>query len=138
MCCVPTLLATLEEDLPHLRFLLVSGEACPQDLVARWHRPERRFLNVYGPTEATVTATWTPVNPDGPVTIGVPLPTYSVVILHPEENRPPAARASSGRSASPASGWRADTSTGTTSPTGRSSGTSSGSRPTLGPDLSNR
>ena len=63
LCCVPTLLATLDEDLPQLRFLLVSGEACPQDLIARWHRPERRFLNVYGPTEATVTATWTPVNP---------------------------------------------------------------------------
>ena len=35
LCCVPTLLATLDEhDLPDLRFLLVSGEACPQDLVA--------------------------------------------------------------------------------------------------------
>ena len=38
LCCVPTLLATIDEDLPELRFLLVSGEACPQDLVARWHR----------------------------------------------------------------------------------------------------
>ena len=57
MSCVPTLLATIEEDVPHLRFILVSGEACPQDLIARWWRPDRRFLNVYGPTEATVTAT---------------------------------------------------------------------------------
>jgi amino acid adenylation domain-containing protein len=56
MCCVPTLLATLDEDLPDLRFLLVSGEACPHDLIVRWHREGRRFLNVYGPTEATVTA----------------------------------------------------------------------------------
>ena len=84
LCCVPTLLATLEEDLPELRFLLVSGESCPRDLVARWHRPGRRFLNVYGPTEATVTATWTVVHPGRPVTIGVPLPTYSVVILDPD------------------------------------------------------
>ncbi|HEX2289690.1 MAG TPA: Pls/PosA family non-ribosomal peptide synthetase, partial [Pseudonocardiaceae bacterium] len=83
LCCVPTLLATLDGDLPSLRFLLVSGEACPQDLITRWHRPDRRFLNVYGPTEATVTATWTPVHPDRPVTIGVPLPTYSAVILDP-------------------------------------------------------
>ena len=85
MCCVPTLLATLEDDLPALRFLLVSGEACPHDLVTRWHRPGRRFLNVYGPTEATVTATWAVVDPDRPVTIGVPLPTYSAVILDPDD-----------------------------------------------------
>jgi non-ribosomal peptide synthetase-like protein len=87
MCCVPTLLATLDEDLPGLRFLLVSGEPCPQDLVARWHRPGRRFLNVYGPTEATVTATWTVVHPGRPVTIGIPLPTYSVVVLDPDCDR---------------------------------------------------
>jgi non-ribosomal peptide synthetase-like protein len=84
MCCVPTVLATLEDDLPELRFLLVSGESCPQDLIIRWHRPGRRFLNVYGPTEATVTATWTVLHPDRPVTIGVPLPTYWTVILDPE------------------------------------------------------
>ena len=87
LCCVPTLLATLDEDLPGLRFLLVSGEACPQNLIARWYRAERKFLNVYGPTEATVTATWALVHPDRPVTIGVPLPTYSTVILDPAEDK---------------------------------------------------
>ncbi|MDI1464931.1 amino acid adenylation domain-containing protein [Catellatospora sp. KI3] len=87
VCCVPTLLATLDADLPRLRFLLVSGEACPQDLVTRWHRPDRRFLNVYGPTEATVTATWTEVHPDKPITLGLPLPTYTAVILDPDAPR---------------------------------------------------
>ncbi|MCE0488164.1 Pls/PosA family non-ribosomal peptide synthetase [Ornithinimicrobium sediminis] len=87
LCCVPTLLATLDTELPDLRFLLVSGEACQKDLVTRWHRPGLRFLNVYGPTEATVTATWDVVHPDKPVTLGVPLPTYAAVILHPEEAR---------------------------------------------------
>ncbi|GAA0250211.1 non-ribosomal peptide synthetase [Saccharothrix mutabilis subsp. mutabilis] len=87
LCCVPTLLTTVDEDLPDLRLLLVSGEACPEDLVRRWHRPDRRFLNVYGPTEATVTATWAVLRPDRPVTIGVPLPTYSVVVLDPDEPR---------------------------------------------------
>ncbi|GAB3976617.1 hypothetical protein GCM10027615_46700 [Plantactinospora veratri] len=81
LCCVPTLLATIEEELPELRFVLVSGEACPAHLVQRWHRPGRTLLNVYGPTETSVTATWTRLEPDRPVTIGVPLPTYSVVIL---------------------------------------------------------
>ena len=81
MCCVPTLLATIEKELPELRLLLLSGEACPQHLVTRWSRPGRRILNVYGPTEATVTATLAEVTPDRPVTIGGPLPTYTIVIL---------------------------------------------------------
>src|SRR5579871_3461108 len=83
MACCPTLLATIEQDLPELRLLLVGGEACPQNLVARWYRPGRTILNSYGPTEATVTCTLTELNPDKPVTIGVPLPTYSIVILDP-------------------------------------------------------
>jgi non-ribosomal peptide synthetase-like protein len=86
-CCVPTLLATIEEDLPELRLLLVSGEACPQDLVARWHRPGRTILNAYGPTEATVTATITQVSPDKPVTIGKALPSYTIVLLDEQEDK---------------------------------------------------
>ncbi|MEO1159845.1 MAG: amino acid adenylation domain-containing protein, partial [Pseudomonadota bacterium] len=81
MCCVPTLLATVESDLPDLRILLLSGEACPHNLVERWHTENRRILNAYGPTEATVTATLTELYPNKPVTIGKALPTYSVVIL---------------------------------------------------------
>lgn len=87
MACCPTLLATIERDLPELRLLLVGGEACPQNLVARWHRPGRTILNSYGPTEATVTATITELTPDKPVTIGKPLPTYMIVILDPVEDR---------------------------------------------------
>ena len=87
MACCPTLLATIEQDLPKLRLLLVGGEACPQNLVARWYRPGRRILNSYGPTEATVTATLTELRPDKPVTIGVPLSTYTIVILDPNEDK---------------------------------------------------
>ncbi|MGW6659507.1 Pls/PosA family non-ribosomal peptide synthetase [Rhodococcus sp. NPDC055024] len=79
--CVPTLLATIPRDLPEIRNLLVGGEACPRELVERWSRPGRRILNTYGPTEATVTATWGELLPGRAVTIGRPLPTYSVVIL---------------------------------------------------------
>jgi non-ribosomal peptide synthetase-like protein len=81
LCCVPTLLATVERDLPSLRTLLVGGEACPVDLVKRWSQPGRRMLNTYGPTETSVTATWTELWPDKPVTIGRPMPTYTVHIL---------------------------------------------------------
>lgn len=85
LACVPTLLATIEKDLPDLRLLIVSGEACPQNLVTRWHRPGRTILNAYGPTEATVTCTLTELMPDKPVTIGGPLPTYTIVILDPDK-----------------------------------------------------
>ncbi len=79
--CVPTLLATLDRDVPTLQTLNVGGEACPQDLVKRWSRPGRRMLNTYGPTETTVTCTWADLTPDRPVTIGRPLPTYRVHLL---------------------------------------------------------
>ncbi|MFJ9693718.1 Pls/PosA family non-ribosomal peptide synthetase [Kitasatospora sp. NPDC101183] len=87
LCCVPTLLTTIEAEVSTLRSLLVSGEACPPDLVKRWSRPGRRFLNVYGPTESTVSATWGELSPRRPVTIGRPLPSYRVYILD-EELRP--------------------------------------------------
>ena len=83
-CCVPTLLASIERDLPNLRVLLIGGEACPPALVKRWSRPGRALLNSYGPTEATVTATLGRMTPDRAVTIGRPLPTYSILILDAE------------------------------------------------------
>jgi len=79
--CVPTVLATVERDLPGIRALLVGGEACPAELVQRWSVPGRRMLNTYGPTEATVTATWCELHPGRPVTIGHALPTYRIAIL---------------------------------------------------------
>ncbi|MFE0027479.1 Pls/PosA family non-ribosomal peptide synthetase [Amycolatopsis sp. NPDC059021] len=87
--CVPTLLATLPRELPGIRKLLVGGEACPQQLVERWAKPYRRILNTYGPTEATVTATWGELLPGRPVTIGKPLPTYSALILDEDRNPVP-------------------------------------------------
>ncbi len=86
--CVPTLLSTIDSELPSLRLLIVGGEVCPPDLVRRWSRPGRRILNTYGPTETTVSATWTEVRPDQPVTIGRPLDGYYVHITDPETLRP--------------------------------------------------
>ncbi|MFF7631744.1 Pls/PosA family non-ribosomal peptide synthetase [Kitasatospora sp. NPDC008050] len=87
LCCVPTLLTTIEAEVSSLRSLLVSGEACPPDLVRRWSKPGRRFLNVYGPTESTVSATCGELSPRRPVTIGTPLPSYRVYLLD-EKLRP--------------------------------------------------
>ena len=78
---VPTLLSTFETDLPGLRLLIVGGEACPPDLVARWARPGLRFVNTYGPTEATVIATWCDLQPGQPVTIGRAVPNDRIYVL---------------------------------------------------------
>ncbi|MDF2976558.1 MAG: peptide synthetase [Actinomycetospora sp.] len=86
--CVPTLLATIPRDLPGLRSILVGGEACPAELVERWSRGGRRMLNTYGPTEATVTATWCELVPGRGVTIGRPLPTYTAEMLDADDPEP--------------------------------------------------
>jgi novobiocin biosynthesis protein NovH len=87
----PTAVATLApEDFPELRTLVVAGEACPPDLVARW-APHLRLLNAYGPTEGTVCATMTgPLSPGEPVTIGTPIAGVSVYVLDGELRPVPA------------------------------------------------
>nr|BAX89999.1 Non-ribosomal peptide synthetase [Kibdelosporangium sp. AK-AA56] len=53
----PAALGTLEPgDFPALRTLVVGGEACQPELVARW-APRLLMANAYGPTEATICAT---------------------------------------------------------------------------------
>ena len=60
----PSALASLDTtDFPDLATLIVGGEACGPDLVARW-APGRRMVNAYGPTEATVmVSTSAPLQP---------------------------------------------------------------------------
>jgi amino acid adenylation domain-containing protein len=53
----PSVLSLLPPaDLPALRALIVAGEKCSAELVARWSGRWRLF-NAYGPTETTVCAT---------------------------------------------------------------------------------
>ncbi len=78
---VPTMLSTMTDDIPTLRQLVVSGEVCPPELVARWSRPGRSILNVYGPTEATVNTTAKVCRPGEAITIGHPLAGYSTLVL---------------------------------------------------------
>ncbi|MEV0104610.1 amino acid adenylation domain-containing protein, partial [Nocardia sp. NPDC050789] len=69
----PAALATIDRErwpLPHLRSVMVGGEACGPELVARW-APGRMMFNGYGPTETTVVITIAgPLAVGEPVTIG--------------------------------------------------------------------
>ncbi|WP_278261443.1 non-ribosomal peptide synthase/polyketide synthase [Nocardia sp. AG03] len=73
----PSGLAVLDpEQLDDLRMVMVGGEACPPDLVARWTggRVPRAFVNAYGPSETTVaTNISAPLTADSALTLGRPL-----------------------------------------------------------------
>lgn len=84
---VPTLLSSLEEqNIPGLRLLILGGEACLPGLIKQYSRPGLRIMNTYGPTEATVIATYTECFPDKPITLGKPLPGYTLSILDQQLN----------------------------------------------------
>ena len=70
--------------MPGLRIVNLGGEACPESLVTRWARPGRQVFNTYGPTEATVSASLAELEPGEPVTIGVPLPNYELLVIDAE------------------------------------------------------
>ncbi|MEU9096723.1 non-ribosomal peptide synthase/polyketide synthase [Streptomyces sp. NPDC048361] len=82
----PAALATVPAEkaaeLTALRTLIVGAEACPAHLVATW-APGRSMINSYGPTEATVVASWTgPLTPDaGTPTIGRPSGSTRLYVL---------------------------------------------------------
>ncbi|MBF0565449.1 MAG: amino acid adenylation domain-containing protein [Nitrospirae bacterium] len=85
LCSVPTILSTIDVDIPSVRLLNVGGETFTQELAARWFGNNgRRILNTYGPTETTVNATWSELLPGRKITIGRPLPTYRVLIVDSE------------------------------------------------------
>jgi amino acid adenylation domain-containing protein len=79
----PSLLSAVEDagGLPDPVTLVVAGEACPPAVAARWCR-DRRMLNAYGPTEATVAATVSdPLTGHGTPPIGRPLPGVRAYVL---------------------------------------------------------
>ncbi|PSL55728.1 non-ribosomal peptide synthase protein (TIGR01720 family)/amino acid adenylation domain-containing protein [Saccharothrix carnea] len=78
----PVALATVPDvELPAFRTLIVGGDACPPDLVAKW-APGRRMINAYGPTESTVVTSWSePLEPGGTPPIGRPIPGTTVHVL---------------------------------------------------------
>ncbi|MCC3325694.1 amino acid adenylation domain-containing protein [Gordonia bronchialis] len=79
----PSVLATV--DPVHgdtIRNLATAGEACPPELVSRWHARGRRLFNFYGPSETTVWATRARMLPDKPVTIGKAIGGFTAYVLN--------------------------------------------------------
>ncbi|GMT99445.1 non-ribosomal peptide synthetase [Corallococcus caeni] len=77
----PTVLAQLDpERLSSVRTLVVAGEACTPELVERF-APGRRFVNAYGPTEATVCATVNTAVRAQPLTLGRPFHNVEAYVL---------------------------------------------------------
>jgi len=83
---VPTFLSMIDEALPTVRLLVVSGEQCPQELVDKWANNGRRMLNVYGPTETTVNTTAALCAAGKKVTIGKPLGGYNVYVIDEKQS----------------------------------------------------
>lgn len=79
--CAPTLLSMVEGDVPTLQRVLFGAENLPASMIERWWRPNREILNTYGPTEATVGATFGVCEPGKPINIGKPLPGYYCYII---------------------------------------------------------
>jgi aspartate racemase len=86
----PSVLALLPaNELPALRTVIVAGEACSPDLVAKWSSG-RRFFNGYGPTECTVCTTIVECNDSKEAPpIGRPLPNTQVYILDAQKQLVP-------------------------------------------------
>jgi amino acid adenylation domain-containing protein len=78
----PSALAVLPtKELPALQTIIVAGEVCSLDLIAKWSN-DRRFFNAYGPSESTVCATITEcIKDSSQLSIGRPLANTQVYIL---------------------------------------------------------
>ncbi|MEO6903481.1 MAG: Pls/PosA family non-ribosomal peptide synthetase [Bacteroidia bacterium] len=77
---VPTMLSMMSTSLPSLKLLILGGEYCPTELLAKWHRSDLKIINTYGPTEATVITTYADYIPNKKITIGRPIINYGVYI----------------------------------------------------------
>ncbi|HEY2441969.1 MAG TPA: amino acid adenylation domain-containing protein, partial [Streptosporangiaceae bacterium] len=93
VCLPPAVLSLLaDEQFPDLRMLTSGGEELSAELARRWIRPGLRFINDYGPTEASVTATCAELDAATPLPppIGRPLPNYQAYVLDGRLNPVPA------------------------------------------------
>lgn len=86
LSCAPTLLSMVKDDIPCLKILIFGGEVCSKDIANRWCKEGRLVFNTYGPTEATVIATYSILKPCEEVTIGKALNGYEVLLVDEQLN----------------------------------------------------
>ena len=84
---VPTQLRLLVEterlsECDSLRRVMTGGEVLRAELVARYYKQQKALLiNLYGPTETTIDATWKPLQRGERVTLGRAIDNVEVLVL---------------------------------------------------------
>ncbi|MEV2218883.1 amino acid adenylation domain-containing protein [Nocardia vinacea] len=77
----PAVLSSVDPvGLEQLEMLMVCGDATTPELLGKW-QPGRRYYNGYGPTEATVIASYATLRAGAPITIGTPVHGMSALVL---------------------------------------------------------
>lgn len=89
----PSMLAVLPaENLPSLKIVMSAGESCTKAIVDRWSQG-KCFMNGYGPTEATIGASWQQLEnlPENikNLPIGKPIENKLIYILDPHSRPVP-------------------------------------------------
>ena len=81
----------LAKELSSLRFVITGGEALPPETVKKWYgRVDIPLNNFYGPTEATVDATYFPIlKQDSRVLIGTPIANTRIYIVNKRQQPVP-------------------------------------------------
>ena len=93
---VPTSMGVFEHSTPkYLKKVCFSGSVMPCKCLKIWqeHLPDAKFVNQYGPTEATASCTYYIVNEkvgaDDTLPIGIPYKNYSVFLLNEDNTKTP-------------------------------------------------
>ncbi|MEU7630994.1 non-ribosomal peptide synthase/polyketide synthase [Nocardia sp. NPDC049220] len=85
----PAMLGTVAPDgLDDFEVVSVAGDATTPELLAKW-QPGRRYVNGYGPTEATIIASYASLTAGRHITIGKPVHGMSALVLDTRLNPVP-------------------------------------------------
>lgn len=87
----PSFVASLQPDeIKYLKKLIVAGEASKYSELMRW-KDKVTYINAYGPTEASICATWWNFKEacKAEVPIGRPIPNVQVMLVDNENNLVP-------------------------------------------------